>query len=370
MDRANVVIIGGGVIGCAIAAAVAATHDDVFVLEALPKPGMATSTRNSGVIHSGLYYPPGSLKARHCVAGNAMLYEFCAAHGVPHRRTGKIVVAATPQEAEELPALVKNGEANGVTGLRLLDAPGIHRREPYCAGVAAIEVPSTGILSSEELVKAFARVAQARGANVVTGAQVTRLQPATDIVRVASALGEIEARCVVNAAGLYADDVAALLGHPEARGRFRIYPVRGEYCEVVRQKSTWVNSLIYPLPHHHGLSLGVHFTKTLWGTILVGPTARYIADKTDYEHDREPVAAFARRARTLLPEVTEADLVPAYSGIRPKLAPPGAPTGDFIIERDPNVPHVIHLVGMESPGLSSAPSIALQVSGWVNETLR
>ena len=370
MDQANIVIIGGGVIGCAIAAEVAAKYEDVFVLESLPRVGMATSTRNSGVIHSGIYYPQNSLKARHCVAGNRLLYAFCAQHEVQHRRCGKIVVAATVDEEPELLALKRNGEANGVEGLRLITAGQIAQREPHVRGAMALEVPSTGILSSEELVKAYARIAQSRGANIVTNSPVTALAARNGMVHVTSAAGEIAARCLVNSAGLYADEVAAMLGNPHAHGRYKIHPVRGEYCEVVRQRAHLVNALVYPLPHHNRLSLGVHFTKTLWGTVLVGPTARYISDKNDYEREREAVESFAESGRALLPELRAEDLQPAYSGIRPKLAAPGEPARDFIIERDSNVPEAIHLVGMESPGLTSAPSIALDVAKMVQETLR
>jgi len=369
MDRANIVIIGGGVVGCAIAAELAAKFEDVFLLESLPRPGMATSTRNSGVIHSGIYYPQNSLKARHCVAGNRLLYEICAAHGVPHKRCGKLVVASSAAEEAQLAALLQNGQANGVEGLQLIGAEEIRRREPHIAGVAALLAPSTGILSSEDLVKAFARVAQERGANLVMNAAVTGLEPVGNVVHVRSAAGEIETRCLINAAGLFADDVAGMLGNPEATRRYKIHPVRGEYCEVIRQRAHLVNALVYPLPHHHGLSLGVHFTKTLWGTVLVGPTARYITDKNDYEHGREPVEAFAERGRALLPELKAEDMVPAYSGIRPKLAPPGAPAADFLLERDAAVPQAIHLLGIESPGLTSAPSLARAVARMAEETL-
>jgi len=367
------VIVGGGVVGCAVACAVSKECADVFVLEALPKVGMGASTRNSGVIHSGLYYSEGSLKARHCVRGNQLTYEFCAAHSVPHRRTGKLVVAGTEQEAEELPALIEKGRTNGVEGLRIVDAAAIRAREPHIVGRAAIEVPSTGIVLSEDLVKAYARVAAAQGAHLVTHAKVTRLKPADDGVRVTSDAGEIEARCLVNSAGLFADEVAALLprrSSAAARRPYTIYPVRGDYCEVVRAKSHLVNGLVYPLPHPDHLSLGVHFTKTLWGTFLVGPTARYIEDKNDYESDPEPVEEFARRARLMLPELEAADLRPTYSGIRAKLVPPGGKgPADFIIERDTEFPCVIHLVGIESPGLTSAPSIAEQVRAMISDTL-
>jgi glycerol-3-phosphate dehydrogenase len=374
MDQANVLIIGGGVVGCAIASVVAKRFADVFVLEAMPKVGLGASTRNSGVIHSGLYYTAGSLKARHCVEGNRLTYEFCAAHRVPHRRTGKLVVATTGEEVAELTALRDKGRANGVEGLRIVDATRIRAREPHIVGRAAIEVPSTGIVLSDELVKAYARVATERGANIVTHAKVTRLEPVPNAVRVTSDAGEIEARCVVNSAGLFADEVAALLG-PDTSNRstvnYRIYPVRGDYCEVVKAKAHLVNGLVYPLPHPDHLSLGVHFTRTLWDTFLVGPTARYINDKNDYESNPELVEEFARRAKLLLPSIEAADLRPTYSGIRAKLVPPGGKgPADFIIERDPDFPRVIHLVGIESPGLTSAPSIALQVGEMIKEALR
>jgi glycerol-3-phosphate dehydrogenase len=375
MDQVNVVIIGGGVIGCAIARAVSKSHADVFVLEALPKLGMLTSTRNSGVVHSGIYYTQGSLKARHCVRGNILTREFCIAHGVPYRQSGKIVVAPSEDRVGDLESLKKNGEANGVEGLRIIDRATFRKREPHVEGYAALEVPSTGILSSEDLVKAFARLATDHGAHLVQNAKVEKLERTPAGIRVQSSAGEVEARCVVNSAGLYADEVAALLGSKLAS--HRIYPVRGEYCELIRARQDWVKGLVYPLPHSKGLSLGLHLTKTLHGTVLLGPTARYVDEKNDYEKNRLSVESFAEGARALLPEVTPEDLMQAYSGIRPKLTPPGQGSGghdsksapDFIIQRDPDFPSVIHLIGMESPGLTSAASIAEYVSGLVAETL-
>ena len=375
MDQANVVIVGGGVVGCAIARELSLRYGEVFVLEALPKVGMGTSSRNSGVIHSGLYYTPGSLKARHCLRGNRLTYEFCAAHSVPHRNTGKLVVASLEEESATLSALLETGRANGIEGLKIIDRAAIRAREPHVVGFQAIEVPSTGILSSEDLVKAYARVASDQGAHIVTNARVTSLEPVRDGVRVVSAAGEIEARCLVNSAGLFADDVAAMLGSSMAR--HRIYPVRGEYCELVGAKSDWINGLVYPLPHTDGMGLGAHFTKTLWGTVWIGPTARYIDDKNDYERNREPVADFVEHAKVLVPELEAADLVLAHSGIRPKLVPPPGSTSaqprasiaDFIIERDPEFPRVVELIGIESPGLTSAPAIAEQVRDMVAEIL-
>ena len=373
MDQANILIIGGGVVGCAIARAVSARWQDVFLVEQNPKLGMATSSRNSGVIHSGIYYPKNSLKARHCVEGNRLTYEFCKKHNVPFRHTGKLVVAANAHEEEELATLKKKGEDNGVEGLRLIGAAEIRKREPHIAGAAAIEVPSTGIVSAEELVHAYARIATGQGAEIVTRARVVSLEPAAGAIRVGLRIGDeedvqdetIEARCVINAAGLYADEVAALLGN----NSWKIYPVRGEYCEIRGTRASLINDLVYPLPHAHGLSLGVHFTKTLWGTVLVGPTATYVDGKDNYERDRLPIADFAESAKTLLPEIEEKDLQLGYSGLRPKLVPPdGKGIADFVITRDPAVPQAIQLVGIESPGLTAAISIADHVAQLVAET--
>ena len=374
MDQANILIIGGGVVGCAIARAVSERWQDVFLVEQFPKLGMATSTRNSGVNHSGIYYPKNSLKARLCVEGNRLTYEFCAKHKVPFRHTGKLVVAANAHEEEELVALKKRGEDNGVEGLRIISPVEIRVREPFIKGVAALDVPSTGIVSAEELVHAYARVATNQGANIVTRAQVVSLEPARDTLRVGLRIGDeedsqretIEAKCVINAAGLFADEVAWLLGNRS----WRIYPVRGEYCEIRGPQSLLIKNLVYPLPHSDGLSLGVHFTKTLWGTVLVGPTATYVEGKDNYEKNRLPISAFAESAKTLLPEIEERDLQLGYSGLRPKLVPPGGKgIADFVITRDSNVPQAIHLVGIESPGLTAAPAIAEHVSKLAAEIL-
>ena len=372
--QSGIIIIGGGVIGCSIANSLSKHWQDIFLVEQFPKLGMATSSRNSGVIHSGIYYPKDSLKALHCTNGNQLTYEFCSKHNVPHRRTGKLVIAADIHEVAELAALKLRGESNGVEGLQIIDRAGIRAREPHLNGVAALEVPSTGIVSAEDLVKTYARLAVDNGVNIVPRAKVISLEPAAKMVRVRLSIGEpdapqletVEARCVINAAGLYADEVAKMLGNL----RWRIYPVRGEYCEIRGPRAELVRGLAYPLPHADSFSLGVHFTKTLWGTVLVGPSARYVQEKDDYEKDRLPVADFARSAKTLLPEIEESDLKPGYSGLRPKLIPPGA-TGfaDFVITRDHDVSQVIHLVGIESPGLTAAPSIALRVSQFVTETL-
>jgi glycerol-3-phosphate dehydrogenase len=384
MERANIVIIGGGVIGCAVAYELASRWQDVFLLERAPKPGMGASTRNSGVIHSGIYYTNGSLKARFCVEGNRLLHEFCAAHGVPHRRPGKLVVATHLNETSKLESLAANGWRNGVNGLELVDRTAIRSREPHLDGAAALWVPSTGIVSAEDLVKTLARLATDRGAHILTHARVTSLTPREGGIQAgveieaaqegrASTREIVEARCIINCAGLYADEVAAMLGLTG----YHIYPVRGEYAEIVRGRADLVRGLVYPLPHPEGMSLGVHLTRTVWDTVLVGPTARYVARKDDYESDRLPIEEFVRRASPLLPDLKAEDMRLAYSGLRAKLVPPRDATGnepagpspDFVITRDPAVPSAIHLIGFESPGLTSCLAIARHVAKLAAETL-
>jgi len=367
MDQANVLIIGGGIVGCAVAEALSSRWQDVFLVEQNPKLGMATSTRNSGVIHSGIYYPTNSWKACHCVEGNRLTKEFCERHAVPHRTTGKLVVAKSPDEEPDLHLLLKKGQENGVEGLRIVNFKEILAKEPHVRGYAALEVPSTGVCSAEELLHTYARIAEAQGANLLTRAKVVSLEPHDKAVHVSLRIGDeeqsesetIEARCVVNAAGLYSDEVARLLG-PRP---WTIYPVRGEYCEIRGPRAELVRNLVYPLPHKDGLSLGLHFTKTLWGTLLLGPTAKYVDAKDNYERGRMAVPEFAADVKTMVPEIQEQDLQLAYTGLRPKLVPRnGKGIADFVIEPDREFPQVIHLVGIESPGLTAAPAIAQHVS--------
>jgi L-2-hydroxyglutarate oxidase LhgO len=374
MDQVNVLIIGGGIIGCAIAESLSRCHQDVFLVEQNPKFGMATSSRNSGVIHSGIYYPTNSWKARHCVEGNRLTKEFCARHNVPHRTTGKLVVAKCREEEPDLLALLKKGQENGVEGLQILSAAQIRAREPHVVGHLALDVRSTGICSAEELVHAFARVAEQQGANLLTHAKVESLEPKANTVHVRLRIGDeeqsesesVEARCVINAAGLHSDEIAGLLGSRP----WTIYPVRGEYCEIRGARAELVRNLVYPLPHKESLYLGLHFTKTLWGTLLLGPTAKYVEGKDNYERDRIAIPDFAADAKTLVPEISEQDLQLAYSGLRPRLVPPdGKGVADFVIEPDREFPQIIHLVGIESPGLTAAPAIARHVEGLVTQIL-
>ena len=212
MEQARVIIVGGGVVGCAIAAEVSKDIDDVFILEELSQIGMVTSSRNSGVVHSGIYYPINSLKARHCVEGNRLTFEFAASHNVPITKCGKLIIAATPEEEAKLKELFNLGQANQVPGLERITIKEVHRHEPHVVGLSALRVPSTGIVDSEQLTKAFARVAFEQGVSIVTNARLEAVEPGPSSVRIHSSVGELETQVLVNSAGLFADEVAGLGG--------------------------------------------------------------------------------------------------------------------------------------------------------------
>jgi L-2-hydroxyglutarate oxidase LhgO len=354
----DVAVIGGGVTGLASALALARRGASVCLLEREGKTGRATSTHNSGVIHAGLYYPTGSLKAQLCVEGRDRLYAFCAAHGVPHRRCGKLVVAADDHDAEQLAALKNKAHENGVTSVIEVDPAFVKRQEPNVHAVAALWSPDTGIVEAEALVKTLERLCREQDVAMVVGSPLTGAASTANGIELATPHERFIAATIVNAAGLYADHVSATLG----ASTFTIHPCRGEYAELAPAKRERVNGLVYPPPHASGAGLGVHLAKTMWGSVTLGPTIGYQESRDDYESGRLALKDFVEPARRLLPWVTLADLQPGGSGIRAKLHGPDKKFADFLVERDAVNPRVIQAAGIDSPGLTSCLSIGERVA--------
>jgi L-2-hydroxyglutarate oxidase LhgO len=353
-----IVVIGAGVTGLATARELARRRQAVCVIETNRRAGQASSTHNSGVIHAGLYYPPGSLKARLCVEGRDRLYAFAAEHHVPHVRCGKLIVSPLrPGQADERDAALARVQATAAAAgarVEIVDERFVAAREPHVAPSRALWSPDTGWIDADAYVRALESDVRRFDGAVLTGTPVVGIESAAGGgLTVITPRERIDAEHVVNAAGLYADDVSALAGGEP----FRIYPCRGEYAELAPRARGLVNGLVYPVPDPSGHGLGVHLTRTLGGAVWIGPTIRYQEDENDYERDRLPLEAFLEPTRVLLPSVTIDDLRLAGSGIRAKLHPPTERFADFMIRRDARNPALVQAAGIDSPGLTSSLAI-------------
>lgn len=365
MADVGLTVVGAGVVGLAVAARLAARHPDVVLLERRERHGQETSSRNSEVIHAGLYYPPGSLKARLCVQGNRLLYELLERHGLPHRRLGKLIVAVEPSELPALEALLARGQANGAP-LRLLGRDEARALEPNVPSVAAIHSPSTGVVSAHALMDLLLHEALAAGATLQARAELVALERRSGDylieLRTPNGLESFTSERVVNAAGLEADAVAALAGVDVDGAGYRQLFCKGVYFTLPAGRWALVRHLVYPVPGQ--VSLGTHAVLDVAGRLRFGPDVEYLQDRSyDYSVDEGRRASFGTAVRRLLPMVRDEELEPDIAGIRPKLQGPGQPFRDFVVaeESGRGLPGLVNLVGIDSPGLTAALAIAGEV---------
>ena len=380
----DVVIIGGGVVGLAVGLEITRRFPRrrVLVLEKEDRVARHQSGHNSGVIHSGVYYKPGSLKARLCVAGAAAMIEFCREHAIPHQVCGKVIVATAEEEIPRLEELRKRGEANGLAGLRMIGPEELREIEPNAAGLRALVVPSTGITDYAQVCEKYAELIAASGGIVMTAGAANGIRRSSSEIVVESAKGALSTRALINCAGLYSDRISRMAGDDPG---VMIVPFRGEYYDLIPERASLVKALIYPVPDPRFPFLGVHFTRRVSGTVDAGPNAVLALAREGYRHTNINLqdlagsmgyggfwrmarknwrsglsewhrslskAAFVRALQRLLPAIQENDLVPGGSGVRAQaLKPDGTLVDDFQF-----VPsgRVLHVLNVPSPAATAS----------------
>lgn len=399
LEQFDVCVVGAGLIGLATARALADAFDGISVAVVDKEDGVARhqSSHNSGVVHSGLYYKPGSLKARLCVEGREAVYRLCEEQGIPYEKSGKLVIATRPAEIPALDELERRGRANGLIGLRRIGPDEIRSHEPEAIGIEALHVPEAGVADFPAIASHHAATLASYGARVVTGAEVSEIHPGRDRVRVVAGETSFVARVLVNCAGLHSDRVAALAG---VSPPVRIIPFRGEYYRLTEEAAALVKTLIYPVPDPRFPFLGVHFTRRIDGTVEVGPNAvlalgreHYRGARADWvelrsilshrgfrrlarRHWRAGAAEmlnsrstrlYARLARRLLPALRQEHLVPGGAGVRAQaVGVDGALVDDFVIEMAGNT---IHVLNAPSPGATASVAIGRYVAERVRPLL-
>ncbi|MCL6416099.1 NAD(P)/FAD-dependent oxidoreductase [Aestuariirhabdus sp. Z084] len=364
MEQVELAIIGAGAVGLAVARAMALRGQESFVLEQHQQIGFETSSRNSEVIHAGIYYPTGSLKAQLCVRGKDLLYEYCAQQEIPHRRCGKLIVACDASEHSQLNTIEARAIANGVTDLQWLDGSAVHEREPELRAHSALWSPSTGIIDSHAFMQSCQFEAERLGTMCLLDTRVVGLAHTGKefIVQAVTAGEEYEFAChqLINCAGLHAQTLASQLGGYDTNLIPELHYCKGHYFSLSGARP--FNHLIYPVPERNTTGLGIHATLTLDGQVRFGPDTRYV-DELDYSVPADLAETYYRTIRRYYPGLADHSLQADYSGIRPKLQGPGEPFADFCLQgpESHGVPGLLHCFGIESPGLTAAMAIAEQL---------
>ena len=379
-ERHDIAVVGGGILGLAVARELLGRRPgrSVCVLERETEIGMHQTGHNSGVVHAGIYYRPGSLKAELCVRGAAELYEYCEQRGIPFERCGKLIVASTAAELAGLEELERRGRANGVPGLRRLDADAIREVEPHARGVGALYSPQTGIVDFGAVARAYAADLLEAGGRILTGCEVSSLRPVRGALRISHSQGATEARHAICCAGAWADRIAVAAG---ADTDPRVIPFRGAYLRLVPERRRLVRSLIYPVPDPSLPFLGVHLTRTVDGEVLIGPTALLAPSglrrtlawpgswrlfrrwwRTGLEEVRHAAfrSTFVAAASRYVPELRRSDVEPAFAGVRAQaVSRDGGLVDDFVFSA---TERALHVRNAPSPGATSSLAIAARIA--------
>ncbi|MDF2838337.1 MAG: putative dehydrogenase [Evtepia sp.] len=364
--RYDIIIVGGGAVGCAIAYSLARFDISIALLERNPDVCMGTSGKNSAVVHAGFNNSPGSLMARLCVEGNQGFETLCRTLNVPYRKSGKLVVAFDCEDMNTLNGLMENGRKNGCVGLELLNTDRMKQLIANIGGIGAMYSSNTGVFNPFLYTIHLAESALANGVDFYLSHEVTRISKEDGGFSVSSGGEDFSCNILINSAGLYADQISAMAGDE----RYHIYPCRGQYFVLDKDASQFAPIPIYPAPHKGVGGLGVHLTTTMDGNVLIGPSAEYVDSKEEYASTPEVLDQLFNEAIQLLPSLNRGMIIGTYTGIRPKLIAKGESNfGDFIIEESKLVPGLIHLIGIESPGLTASMPIARLICKLVREKI-
>lgn len=365
MEQIDITIVGAGVIGLAVAYELSKAYKDIFVIERNSSFGQETSSRNSEVIHAGIYYPKDSLKTKTCIEGKELLYEFCAKNNITHRRIGKLIVAIDDSEIKDLERLFKHGLENGVEDLKLLSKNEIKNLEPHVKCEAALYSPSTGILDTHSLMQNLVLQFKNCGGEIAYNTELIGIDKVKDGFELAvedkrEGVFKFLTCIFINCAGLNSDKVAGMAGLKKEE--YRLKYCKGDYFRVHNNKARFISRLIYPVPKEGRAGLGIHATLDLAGGLRLGPDDEYV-EKIDYNVNVSKAKNFYESVRQFLPFIQLEDLSPDIAGVRPKLQGPQEDFRDFIIkdEIDNGLPGFINLIGIESPGFTSSLSIAKMV---------